>query len=165
MLFRSIPQTYDHLMLVWHGIQLSDTSSGFTIRFENDSGSNYAVYGQFTYETQTSGTTPILVVNGSTETQVGGNRAFGYACNSATVALQGQGRLIIYNYASTTRRKAYDLSFGYRREDNTRFNGANSISGTYLSTSAIDEINIVRTDGSGSFSNSTNSSIRLYGIG
>lgn len=159
-----IPQTYDHLMLTWHGIQHSDSASGFRIRFENDSGSNYAAYHNAYYETPNSSTTPNWSVSGSTYTDISGTRAFGYGCSSGTVALQAQGRIIIYNYASTTRRKFYELQYGYQRQDNVRYEGISNLMGTYLSNTAIDEINIVRTDGTGTFTNSTNTSIRLYGI-
>lgn len=162
--FSAIPQTYDHLILTWHGIQHSDSNSGFRIRFENDSGSNYAIYQNAFYETPNSSTNPSWTVLGGTVTDITNTRAFGYGCSSGTVALQAQGRLIIYNYASTTRRKFYELQYGYQRQDNIRYEGMSNAMGTYLSNTAIDEINIVRTDGTGTFTNSSNTSIRLYGI-
>lgn len=160
-----IPQTYSHLIFVWHGIQISDTGSGFSIRFQNDSGSNYASYANAFYETANdSVTNPTWFVGSSAlATNLGGNRMFGYACNSTDVYRQSQGRLIIYNYSSTTRQKFWEVSYGYQRRDNNRFQGGN-LMGTYLSLNAINEINVYRQDSTGTFSNSANTSIRLYGV-
>ena len=159
----SIPQTYKHLILTWHGIQLSANNTGFGMRFENDSGSNYACSG-FGGETANSGTTyTVFVIRASATSADNGARAFGFGNDSADIHNSASGSLIIYNYASTTKLKYYEMEFYRYRTDNNRSEW-NKIFGTYKSQTAIDEINIYRTDGAGTFSNITNTSIRLYGV-
>lgn len=154
--FGSIPSTYKDLILVYGGLFTSDASTNFGIRFNNDSGTNY--YANAHLESgaaEGSGTntginlnTGHLIYSGTTTTINGKNWA---------------GTLRIYDYASTSRFKRYDWNLGgwSNADGYLRFG---TFRGTFGSTSAVSSIDIYRTSGSGSFSNVTNTSIRLYGV-
>jgi hypothetical protein len=153
----SIPSTYKQLMLVWSGIQLSGVS-GFDIRLNTDSGSNYKS-AIFLARNNT------LNTNTSSGTSFAQNsyQVFGYGNTSADLHKSGQGYLIIDDYVSTTKLKKCFGSYSYFDvlNDERIYGELNVI---YNSTSAISSIEIVRITGTDTFSNIANTSIRLYGI-
>ena len=156
----SIPQTYKQLYLIWNGIQHSTAGNFFGIRFNNDSGTNYPHMGWG--EVNNSGTTQAI----ENATEVGdvpnGRTPFGYSSDSSNISSQAQGYLIIDNYASSTKYKFWNTLFSYKESTTTTYSF--NYQGTYKSTTAISSIDIFRALGAGTFSNSTNTSIRLYGI-
>lgn len=154
--FSSIPSTYKQLIFVWQGIQHSATGDAWRMRFNNDSGSNYVARG-ITY----IGTT--FTNLGGLYSYVGNFNTFGEHSNQASIGSQATGYLIIDNYASTSKMKPYWVVAGHQ-------NGVNSAQqwldcfGIYNSTSAISSIDMYRTGGSVTISNSSNTSCRLYGV-
>ena len=150
--FTSISGSYKQLLLTWHGINTS-ASTSFSIRFNSNTSSIYSTGGVFVNGASAS-------FNGGTDTQVAAN-PFGDSVTAANYFDRSKGSLLIDNYASTTKLKYFKYTF---QKTDTSTNRFGSYEGTFDSTSAITEINIFRSAGSGSFTNATNTSIRLYGI-
>jgi hypothetical protein len=146
----SIPQTYKQLCLFWSGLYTSDNSD-WALRINNDSGSNYhrSLWGvsSDTYGFSRGATTSVFtIVTNQTST--------------TSLSSSGTGLFIIDNYASATKTKTYT---GQRMF----YSGSATIGGTlgvYDSTSAITSLDLIRTGGTGTFTNMTNTSIRLYGV-
>ncbi len=152
--FTSISGSYTQLLLTWQGINTS-ASTSFSIRFNSDTSSIYATAGLFLNGTSAS-------FNGGTDTTCAAN-PFGDNVTGSDFYNRAKGSLLIDNYASTTKLKYFKYTFEYTNAagPSDRFG---SYEGTFNSTSAITAINIYRSAGSGSFTNATNTSIRLYGI-
>jgi len=148
--FGSIPGTYKQLYLLWTGVYTSDNSD-FALRINNDSGTNYygitfgSSGGSFTSGQSNGGTTIFTLITNVTGTGL-------YET--------GVGFIVVDNYASTTKKKAYFAQRGFVRTS-TFFQ---LYQGIYDSTSAVTSLDIVRTGGTGTFSNVTNTSFRLYGV-
>ena len=161
----SIPGTYKQLLLVWRGIYHSNTGSNFGIRLNNDSTADKyqgSANGGVTGGASASGVTyDYIVLDNGTYL----NYPFGSSVNYSTSAIYSQvnGQLLIDNYASTSKYKSYTGSWGYYWNASPRYLVGN-INGSYNSTSAVTSIDIVRLTGSETFTNATNTSIRLYGI-
>jgi hypothetical protein len=155
----SIPQTYKQLLLVWSGVYTSDNATGFSLRLNNDSGGNY---NSSSLAYAGSGFT---IDNQYANTQISSTvfSPFGFKNNSATYNEMARGNLLIDNYASTSKNKTMYGSWSFQRNDDSTFRMANFV-GTYSSTSGISSLDIFKTTGTGTFSNTTNTSIRLYGI-
>jgi len=153
----SIPGTYKQLILEWDGIEHSDSSTRFNVRFNNVSTSSYA----FNAWIITGNTAENA---GNVTTTAGGDAMVLFGHNTGGVALRqtARGYMIIDDYASTTKLKAYNVVNGYTNVS-VGDRGGNII-GTFDSTSAITSIDVVRSSGTGTFSNKTNTSIRLYGL-
>jgi hypothetical protein len=153
----SIPGTYKQLVLVWSGIYHSNTSTYFDLRFNNNSGSVYGEQWHFGFN-GTSNSTSQNVLN------TAGVSAFGEnLTTSLTDASYGaRGWLTIDNYASTTKLKQYQMQIIFFDSLNQRV--YRHILGLFNSTSAITSLDVVRTSGTGTFTNGTNTSIRLYGV-
>lgn len=157
--YSSISGSYTDLELQWTGIYHTAASSNFGIRLNSDSGSNY-VNQYVSFE----GTAPVGVgESGLNTTYVSADLAFGNQATSTTGYQTCQGRLRIYNYASTSKFKKYDISFQYYSTNNSRYQNMIS-SGYYASTSAVTSVNIFRNAGTGALTNIANTSIRLYGV-
>jgi len=155
--FSSISSSYKELLLVWDGLSTSDNSTNFHVRFNNDGASNY--WGK-SFLFTTSGN--IVEGNGST-LQIGESSQAFVANSSGSLARLWAGTLRIYNYSSTSKLKRWDWQSGGYLGGTAAMRGGITI-GTYDSTSAISSIDIIRNTGTGTFSNATNTSIRLYGI-
>jgi hypothetical protein len=150
--------SYKQLLLMWNGIVHSTSSTAFNIRLNNDSASNYTIKQVF------SNNTSVSTLNASYTSLNGDNNAgFGYDVTSASIQNQSGGWIKIDNYTSTTKFKEYIGQWGYIDGGGTK-NDVLSNTGTYRSTSAITSIDIVRSTGSATFSNTANTTIRLYGI-
>jgi hypothetical protein len=153
--FTSISQDYKQLLLVWSGIKHSGTSGGFGLRFNSSSSSVYNEQG--------------LYVDGSSagndfaQRTNAGDDAFGFRANSTDLGAQANGWLYIDNYASTTKFKAYNLRFSYR-DGGSSTNRSYTYVGTFADTTAITSVNIFRRSGTDTITNTTNTSIRLYGL-
>jgi len=154
--FSSIPSTYKHLVLTWSGLEQSAISSSFTCRINNDSTANYRDQMQY----QETGSTPTVSALDNTSI---GDTTFGVHITSAQARQKGQGTLIIYNYASTTKAKQYSGQWSYYSNNNARVNFY-SVQGFWYDTTAITSLDIVRTSGSATMSNYANTSVRLYGV-
>ena len=153
--------SYKQLYLWWNGIKHSTTGSNFTIRFNADStGGNYQVNG-FEQKGSTVGGT-VLGNQGAVYTTTN-NSPFGVDADSADTFKHVNGYLIIDNYTSSTKFKSYRGQTAFNNTSLSEY-AACIYNGFYLSTSAITSIDITRLTGSATFSNITNSTIRLYGI-
>ena len=85
-----------------------------------------------------------------------------------TTYVSGDGRdakgvLIIYDYASTTKHKNYQIWGSFFNESTVKNNTVQA-NGSFASTSAISSLAITRATGSATFSNYADNSIRLYGM-
>jgi hypothetical protein len=157
----SIPQTYKQLLLVWSGIYHSAGSNFFDLRFNNSSSS---VYSTKRFLTRTSNGQSNIFTQ---EDQIGvfvNCQTFGANTTSSTVIdEQSGGFILIDDYASTTKFKNYQINYSYRNATVPE-DVLNTGTGTFESTTEITSLDIYRVSGSGTFSNKTNTSIRLYGI-
>jgi hypothetical protein len=148
--------SYKQLLIIWNGINTSNSTTTFNIRFNNDSGSNYS--------TAQMGV-GANVNNMGSGTDLGANlqNSFVQDCTSTTLGERGRGYWLIDNYTSTTKYKTAYGEIAYKEAQyGTKMNYMSF--STYESQSAITSIDIVRTTGSGTFTNATNTTIRLYGI-
>jgi hypothetical protein len=155
--------SHKQLLLVWEGIKHSDGTSRFTIRLNNDSGSNY----DYAYIGSTGGAT--YANDSTTDGAIGVSTLsiWGVNTDSATTNRQAQGFLLLDNYTSSTRNKFFTARYSYyiTSDGNVGPGLVNlSILGKYKSNTAITSIDIVRTNGSGTFSNIGDTEIKLYGI-
>lgn len=153
----SIPQTYKQLLLVWNGIYHSATSTAFDIRFNNSSTLYYYKGGSIA----TNFTSLYHAGNDISSASQDGTSLFGRGITgTGDPIIAASGWLLIDNYASTTKHKNYSLQAAYYDGSNQGKLGQ----GVYGSTSAITSIDVYRRTGTATFSNNTNTSIRLYGI-
>ena len=157
--FGSISGSYKQLLLIWSGVRHSATGSGFGIRLNNNSGSVYGqvVGGQSTNTSQ---------VEGTTGAQIGSDNYFPFGINANLGSLVGdsKGYLIIDNYASSTTSKTFYGQWNCYDNTGSVYRMTQSNIGTFNSTTAITSIDIFRTAGSATFTNQSNSRIRLYGV-
>lgn len=152
----SIPGTYKQLLLLWSGIYHSATGTSFSVRFNNNSGTDYS-------EIFMRGTATSLQTNSALGSSISEASLFGYQQTSTSIQNLVSGYLLVDNYASTTKHKYYEYSTGFRNvgaAEIWRYSG----SGFWEETAAITSLDIVRPSGTATFSNSTNTSIRLYGV-
>jgi hypothetical protein len=157
--FSTISGSYKQLLLVWGGIRHSTTGSGFDIRLNNNSNSVYAC--QFS---PISGTT--ISTQFELRTSLTGSdwRPFGLNCNLAALRGDATGYLMIDNYSSSTKAKTYYGQFNFFDNTSGNFRTSNVLTGTFDSTTAVTSIDIFRTAGTATFSNTTDTTIRLYGV-
>jgi len=155
----SIPQTYTQLMLVWSGIYHSNNSTIFNLRFNNDSGASAYSRNIFFADNNFLGNESSAdnTADSTTAAVFGRNMS----TSSTNKVLAAKGSLFIDNYTSTTKNKYYNIENGF--QDNTSRLLMAQVNGVYNSNTAITSIDIVRA-GAGTFSNVTDTSIRLYGI-
>lgn len=156
--------SYKQLLLLWNGISHSATGSTFSIRFNSASGNNYyqggiaaSSGGGFTAYSDTA--TSLRCTGGGSN----GSYPFGENAYSTYAPYGNTGSLLVDNYTSTTKKKFYQAEWYYQNEDaSSRY--VSQITGAWNDVSAITSLDIVRLTGTATFSNATNSSIRLYGI-
>jgi hypothetical protein len=148
--------SYKQLLLTWHGIYMSG-NGGFGLRFNNDSGSKYA--GSIT-----GGTASSFANDMQTNTSVGNGYDFiGQSVTNSTAHYCSKGYLYVDNYTSTTKKKNY---FGYFSYYDNQYSQIKAFitSGTFSDTADISTLNIYLRTGSITFSNISDTSIRLYGV-
>ncbi len=158
----SIPGTYKQLLLVWSGITHSGTGSQFIIRFNNSSGT----YGGSAISALGSTTVgrgyndSSINLDGATQ-----NSPFGISANfsAGDPNAHANGKLLIDNYASTTKNKAFYTTWGYYNNAAAQYASA-KIDGYFPDNTAITSIDVVRVGGSATFSNANSTTIRLYGL-
>jgi hypothetical protein len=154
----SIPATYTDLLLEFTGIEHSSSGAAFRIRFNNDSGSNYTGLNFYTNSPST------LTLEAFNSTSISYLVAWGEGVNRGLAFDDLRGYLKISNYASTTKLKMYEYSAQWFGNNGDNYKSIVPSQMRYESTSAITSIDIVRVSASGTFSNKTNTSIRLYGL-
>jgi len=153
--------SYKQLLLVWGGIRHSTTGSVFTIRLNNSSSSIYNS-GGISFS-QTSGTAQGDNQDSIFRSNPAAGYAFGESVTFGNLYTDASGQLLIDNYTSTTKSKNYFGWWGYLQNSAVSYRAVN-LAGVFDSTSAITSIDIVRVGGSATFSNQSNTTIRLYGI-
>lgn len=156
--FSSISGSYKQLILIWSGLYASNTTTEFAVRLNNTSTSSYhtplvGFYG--------SGTPTFYWNQGGPIDYAVGFQTYGVSSSGLTVS--SKGRLVIDNYASTTKLKTFTWH-QFSKRDGGQFQAQQEISGVFDSTSAITSVDIYRHEGAGTLSNATNTSIRLYGL-
>jgi len=155
--FSSIPGTYKNLVLTYTGLNISATSTNFGLRFNNNSGSvyeNYYQYQESPVSAPGSGTSLGSEVDGA---------MFGNQTTSTSPYQMAKGIITIYDYASTSRHKFYQLQYCYYSNNNSRTNFTSAM-GTFASLSAITSLDMIRYTGTSTISNVSNTSMRLYGV-
>jgi hypothetical protein len=152
--------SYKQLLILWSGIVHSAVAStAFELRLNNDSGSNYSVRQVYSNTTTTQ--------NYAESTNTAGGiyvSTFGYDAKNANIQHQSQGWVLIDNYTSATKFKQITGQWAYSDNGGTGLSNAIYNNTVYRSTSAVTSIDIVRTSGSATFSNTANTTIRLYGL-
>ena len=148
--FSSIPSTYQHLQIRILG-RTSSTSRAGLIRFNSDTGSNYAYHE--------------LTGNGSTAGASGGASATEFtgvwvASSSEATNVHGVSIIDIHDYASTTKNKTTRAFSGMNNNGTATTERIYLFSGLWINTNAINSISIVA--GSGNWT--TSSTFALYGI-
>jgi hypothetical protein len=150
--FSSIPATYKHLQI--RAIMRTDranTDSALRIRFNSDSGSNYAWHWLYGDGSSAAATGAASQTSGFVGTAAGG---------TATANLIGVSIVDIQDYASSTKNKTVRAFAGI--DANNVFTGySNLFSSLWLNTNAITSIDLVVSDGSNW---TTQSVFSLYGI-
>jgi hypothetical protein len=152
---------YKQLYLIWSGIKISDSSTVFGLRLNNSSSSIYVLGGHSQRDT-TSG------YGGSTNSHFSVDVAgvpvtpFGNGSDSTTLNRQTAGEFLIDNYTSTTKSKSVNGCWNFTQGTSPSYFFTGT--GFFNSTSAVTTIDIFRLSGSGTFSNDSNTTIRLYGI-
>ena len=148
--------SYKQLLLIWSGVFFSG-NGGFGVRLNNDSGSNY--------DGQVLGATNSSLVNDFRNTTALGNGYdfIGQSVTSANLYDRSRGWLLVDNYTSSTKAKVWYGAFQYKDNQYTE-NKNYTTTGTYNSATAITSLDIFLRTGSITFSNATNTTIRLYGV-
>jgi hypothetical protein len=160
--FTGIAATYKQLLLMYSGIRHSDGSTQFSVRLNADSGSIYHTNGL-----QVAGTT--IGLGGNSPTSISGQAgglyifSFGEGVNNAGASTDVMGWILIDNYASSTKSKSINSNFNYYNATQATYLAFNTNT-IFDSTTAITSVDITRLSGSGTFSNTGNTTIRLYGV-
>ena len=160
--FTSIPGTYKQLLLMYSGIRHSDNNTEFSIRLNSNSGFIYHTSG--VQVTQTT-----ISLGGNSPTSISGKAggyyiySFGEGVNNSGLSTDLMGYILIDNYASSTKSKSIYAAFNYYNNGDTTYHAFNT-NVLFDSTSAITSLDITRLSGSGTFSNTGNTTIRLYGV-
>jgi hypothetical protein len=150
--FTSIPSTYNHLQirLIARTNRSSNTEANLLIRFNNDTGSNYAYHDLF------GDGASVTVSAATSQTKIIANRLTGA---SATANIFGSIIIDILDYKNTNKYKTVRAFGGVDR------NGAGGISfssGLWMNTNAITEIDFTTIEGSFDFTQYSH--FALYGI-
>ncbi len=156
--------SYKQLVLIYSGIRHSGSGTAFGIRFNNNSNAIYHNAGF----TATGGNGATVNIAGNSPTHLGNSSptemwAFGGQTNNAALSTDAKGYIVIDNYTSSTKGKSVFCTFDYYDNAAGSYRVKNGMS-YFDSTSAITSIDIVRLVGSETFSNTTNTTIRLYGV-
>jgi hypothetical protein len=155
----TIPQTHKQLLLVYSGIIHSTTSNAFSIRFNNSSSTVYGYQINFN-----NNSTFDYDFGGGNNVTRGDSSAFGREMGTSAGGYNtgAKGYLLIDNYASTSKYKFYRLEHSYR--NNAGATIVVQTNGVFGDTTAITSLDVFNQTGGGTFSNATDTSIRLYGI-
>ena len=145
--FSSIPSTYTHLQVRF--IARTGSASSVYFRFNNDSGSNYSGRHRLTGDGASAAAS-----GSSSQAQI---YTFGTSGLPTAANTFGVGVADILDYANTNKNKTFRQLDGW---DSNGSGVVEFVSGAWMSTSAINQINIGLD--SGSFSQY--SSFTLYGI-
>lgn len=152
----SIPSTYKHLRLVFIDCLQSASDVFWSVRFNNDSGSNY----MFTASAITSQPATQATTSDSA-TSIGTNKYIAPIPTTFTSANNGthSGYFDVYNYASTTlKRTFFYVSNGYSQADN-RYQNASGLGNYHSTGTAINRIDLIRSS-----TQTITGTLQLWGI-
>ena len=145
--FSSIPSTFTHLQI--RGISRNSyPSSQVNVRFNSDTGSNYANHMVYTEGSA------IYAAQNATQTYM---RFYGLAYSSLTASIMSSHVMDILDYTNTNKNKVYRTVGGY----DANSSGEQGIfSGLWMSTAAVTSIDLIAVSGNWT----TDTSFALYGI-
>ena len=143
--------SYKQLLLMWNGLFYSGNGN-YGRRFNNNSGSVYTMNSNTNGATDFRTTTSVLV----------GWPVLGQSVTSATFNERARGYLLIDNYTSA-KYKFFEGESSWK-DNQYPTNQKTSWVGSFDDTTAITTLDIVNLSGAITFSNATDTSIRLYGI-
>ena len=148
--FTSIPTTFKTLILVAEGVFMSINDRGCGVRLNNDTAINYHFAGlHHTNSVQSNGGESATYFEGAVEAQF-----LARSINTgATIDETGFGVFQIFNADQTTNRKSVTW------QSKRGAFGAINYQGVYTGTSAIDQIDLIRSS-----TQTITGTIRLYGI-
>ena len=148
--------SYKQLFMTWSGLY-QGTDTGFSLRLNNDSSGIYQIQQWGADDAN------VLDEYNNDQTAIGTSIRLPFGKNVPnTKNERSQGSLLIDNYTSTTKFKQVYWQTSYKISGSIKVNINARV--MYESTSAITSLDIVRFVGAGTLSNSTSTSIRLYGI-
>lgn len=133
--FQNIPQNYRHLWLMFVSRQStgSGTFAGVTLRFNNDSGSNYDA------QTMQAGTTTVSSSETFGATSLVGGQ---HPTDAAAAGLAGQGVVLIRDYARSAWMKTITTNYGVKYGTSSGNMRTGQVSGFWRDTSAITRIDL-----------------------
>ena len=147
-----ISQAYNDLIIVMIGRgTTSAATDNILLRFNNDSGSNYAFENVHSLSGTAAGST------GATQSSI---TAFTFPAATATAGQFGFGMMFIPGYTSSTWNKACIGSW-YRSTGTVTSPGVACAGGSWASTAAINRIQLL---GSAAANLLTGSQVRIYGV-
>jgi hypothetical protein len=157
--FTSIPNSYKHLLLVWHGVYQSATGQGFYVRLNNDSGTVYQVNGICTSGATVSDlSNPNSAGFGDAATSLAGVIAATETANT-DLTKTSKGFMVIYRYTDTGNRLVEWSQTSYRAATSTYI--WNNLNGIYAPSagSAIDRVDFIRSS-----TQTVTGTVYLYGV-
>jgi hypothetical protein len=153
--FTSISTDYKQLIVVWNNAQFSVAADYWQVTLNNDTGSNYH-YNGLNHPNNASHTA-IAVSAGTSFGNSNSTAPFGNNDIGATEANKNRGFFMIYNADQTTGRKTVFYRNNYR--DDSVGQMIRDVAGEYFGTSAISQIDFVRSGAS-----TMTGTFRLYGV-
>lgn len=156
--FTSIATSYKELLLVWDSVFQSVTDQYFSIRLNNDSTGNYHSVGTNLVAGSVGGFSQSAATSFGNSTTIAPIPAT--ATSAGTLNRTANGFMHIYNADQTTgaKRIVYS-SYGYSASAFNDFQGAILANGIYAGTSAISQIDFIRSS-----TQTITGTIRLYGV-
>jgi hypothetical protein len=153
--FTSIPQTYKQLLLMYSGVYHTQAANIFGFKVNNTTATDLYALQTMRYQ-GTGWSAEGASVSSDDET-------LGYDVTSTSGHRTAMGHYLIDNYASTTKVKQIYRQVSWFRAD-VSYKYFEVTNGFINTTTAITQLSIVRTLGTGNITNIANTSIRLYGI-
>lgn len=152
--FTSIPSTYKHLLLVWNGVYQSAGSTYYFVRFNGDSGGNYAsIYAR-------NNTSSVWgVTDGANQGGIGDDRSNAPILHTNTSSVNAddcRGFMWIYNYAQSS--KPINVSY-HTVVRNSSFVGISITNSVYYGYQAVNQVTFNRSS-----TQTVTGQFKLYGV-
>jgi len=160
--FTSIPTTYKHLLLIWEEVfQNSFLNYYWSVRFNNDSGSDYRFRGIYYNDAASPQNTNFISADATTA--FGGNYKYSPIMPTDSVdneQMNSYGSMWIYDYANTTTPKQCDLISSSQSGGDNVYLYVN-FQGVYRDSAelAVTQIDFVR-----SHTQTLTGTFKLYGV-
>jgi hypothetical protein len=151
--FTSISTAYKQLTVVWVGLSASSNNTSIGIRFNNDSGNNYKkreiMFVDTTMTNNFDSTTSISCQTRGTNVGLNTDAAIGY------LTIYNSNSSTLFKYVESATSNKNSVTSGYEIKKGSY---------AYASTTAITEINFVRTETAGTIQITTNGYVQVWGI-